>query len=207
MEKNMQQREWEETISKMSYNELQEYITAPNSGYPEFLELAEERLKELKTEDMRNTVIKIMADMGYESEFDEDGYFPFSLNTDNKDYFQVFDSEEEKSFINDVRFTISFDYDLRYIEIAENCWKKVELDQVEEVERLKRAINQSNFGYNVVTAYWINEEEQTIEVNSNTSYPYLPNEAYLKDCFDLKIKEILCKNWFINRYLEEDRKK
>ena len=55
MEKNKQQREWEETISKMSYNELQEYITAPNSGYPEFLELAEERLKELKTEDMRNT--------------------------------------------------------------------------------------------------------------------------------------------------------
>ena len=207
MEKNKQQREWEETISKMSYNELQEYITAPNSGYPEFLELAEERLKELKTEDMRNTVIKIMADMGYESEFDEDGYFPFSLNTDNKDYFQVFDSEEEKSFINDVRFTISFDYDLRYIEIAENCWKKVELDQVEEVERLKRAINQSNFGYSVVTAYWTNEEEQTMEVNSNTSYSYLPNEAYLKDCFDLKIKEILCKNWFINHYLVEDRKK
>jgi len=207
MEKNKQQREWEETISKMSYNELQEYIAAPNSCYPELIELAEDRLKELKTKDMRNTVIKIMADMGYKSEFDEDGYFPFSLNTDNIDYFQVFDSEEEKSYLNDVSFTISFDYDLRYIEITENCWKKVELDQVKEVERLKRAINQSNFGYSVVTAYWINEEEQTMEVNCNTGYPYLPNEAYLKDCFDLKIKEILCKNWFINRYLEEDRKK
>ena len=44
-------------------------------------------------------------------------------------------------------------------------------------------------------------------VNCHAGYPYLPDEAYLKDCFDNKIKEILCKNWFINRYLEVDRKK
>ena len=161
---------------------------------------------ELKIKEMQDTVIKIMAEMGYESKFDEDGYFPFSLNTDNKDYFQVFDSEEEKSYLNDVCFTISFDYDLHYVEITENCWKTIKLDDAKEVERLKRAINQSNFGYSVVTAYWINEEEQTMEVNSNTSYPYLLDEVYLKDLFNHKINEILCKNWFINHYLEEDRK-
>ena len=111
------------------------------------------------------------------------------------------------SYLNDVSFTISFDYDLHYIEITENCWKTIKVDDAKEVERLKRAINQSNFGYSVVTAYWINEEEQTMEVNSNTSYPYLLDEVYLKDLFNHKINEILCKNWFINHYLEEDRKK
>ena len=158
-----------------------------------------------KIKEMQDTVIKIMAEMGYKSEFDEDGYFPFSLNTDNKDYFLAFNSEIEKSYLNDVCFTISCDP--HYIEITEHCWKTIKLDDLKEVERLKRAINQSNFGYSVVTAYWINEEEQTLEVNSNAGYPYLPNEAYLKDLFNRKIKDILCKNWLINHYLEEDRKK
>ena len=157
--------------------------------------------------EMQDTVIKIMAEMGYDSMFDEDGYYPFSLNTDNKDFFRGFDSEEEMPYLSDVCFIISFDYDLRYIEITEHCWKTIKLDDIKEVERLKRAINQSNFGYSVVTAYWINEEEQTIEISSNAGYPYLPNEAYLKDLFNHKINEILCKNWFINHYLEEDRKK
>ena len=160
-----------------------------------------------KIKEMQDTVIKIMAEMGNESKFDEDGYYPFFLNTDNKDYFQGFDSDEDMSYLNDVCFTISFDYDLRYIEITEHCWKTIKLDDIKEVERLKRAVNQSNFGYSVVTAYWINEEEQTIEISSNAGYPYLPNEAYLKDLFNRKIKDILCKNWFINHYLEEDRKK
>ena len=163
--------------------------------------------KEQEIKVMQDTIIKIMAEMGCESKFDEDGYFPFSLNTGYKDYFHYFDSDEEKSYLNDVCFTISFDSDLRYIEITENNWKIIKLDNIKEVERLKCAINQSNFGYSVVTAYWINEEEQTMEVSSNTSYPYLPNEAYLKDCFDHKMKDILRKNWFINHYLEEDRKK
>ena len=81
------------------------------------------------------------------------------------------------------------------------------MDDTVEVERLKRAINQSNFGYSVVTAYWINEEEQTIVVSSNAGFPYLPNEAYLKDYIGHKMEDILRKNWFINHYLEEERKK
>ena len=156
--------------------------------------------------EMQDTVIKIMDEMGYESRFDEDGYYPFLLNTDNKDYFQSFDSDEDMSYLNDVCFTISFDYDLRYIEITEHSWITTKLGDAKEVERLKRAINQSNFGYSVVTAYWINEEEQTIEVSSNTGFPYLANEAYLKDWFNHKIEDIICKNWFINHYLDEDRK-
>lgn len=163
--------------------------------------------KEQKIKEMQDSIIKIMAGMGYESKFDEDGYYPFSLNTDNKEYFQGFDSNEEMSYLNDVCFTISFDYDLRYIEISEHSWITIKLGDAKEVERLKRAINQSNFGYSVVTAYWINEEEQTIEVSSNTGFPYLANEAYLKDWLNHKIEDIICKNWFINHYLEEESNK
>ena len=201
-------KEWEETINKMSYKELQEYIADPDVCYPESIELANDRLKELKNEDMRNTIIKIMAEMGCKNQFDEDGYLSFFVNADNTDYFQLL-TEEEKHYINlsDVCFTISFDYDLRYIVITEHCWKKVRLGNVEEVERLKCAINRANFGDSVVTAYYMNEEDQTMEVSCSTSYPYLPNETYLKDFINYKITEILCKNWFINRYLEVEKMK
>lgn len=41
-------KEWEETINDMSYKELQRYIAAPETCYPEFLVLAKKRLKELE---------------------------------------------------------------------------------------------------------------------------------------------------------------
>lgn len=47
-------KEWEETINDMSYKELQRYIAAPETCYPEFLALAKNRLKEL--EETRNSV-------------------------------------------------------------------------------------------------------------------------------------------------------
>lgn len=42
-------KEWEKTINKMSYKELQEYIADPNICYPEFLELANKRIEELSS--------------------------------------------------------------------------------------------------------------------------------------------------------------
>ena len=192
-------------INEMSYEELQEYIAAPDTCYPEYLELAKDRLKELKTEKMRNTIIKMMAEIGYESEFDEDGYLDFSLNTDNPYYFHSY-SEGEKSYFKDVCFSISFDYDLRYIEIIEHCWKKVKLDNVEEVERLKRAINDANSGCSVVIHYCVDEEEKVIEVNCLTNYPYLPYERYLKEFFDYKIIDILFVNALVNCYMEKEKK-
>ena len=49
-------KEWEETINKMSYNELQEYIADPDVCYPEFL--AEREKKKSEHEELNYSLFK-----------------------------------------------------------------------------------------------------------------------------------------------------
>lgn len=189
-------KEWEESIYKMSYDELKEYISAPETCYPDFLELAENRLKKL--EEMRDSVIRILTELGWQCGFDEEGDIDFYLS-EAGNY-----SEETESYFNKAEFYISFDERFNYIGIHECGWKVVNINDIEEVERLKHAINQSNLGCGVSTAYFTNEEEQVMTVYSMTNLPYLPDENYLKEFLDRKLCDIFCANKLVDHYLEEE---
>lgn len=194
-------KEWEESISKMGNKELQRYIADPEICYPEFLELAQNRLKELEIEiKMRDAVIEILTEFGWQCEIDEDSYIDFYL-TDTVAY-----SEEAVSYFKEAEFFISFDAQFRYIEINECCWKIVKLDDVDEIERLKQAINNTNLAQSVTTSFLINEEEQTMEVCCSTNLPYLSNENYLKEYLDKKLNDIFCSNKLLDHFLEEGGK-
>ena len=146
--------------------------------------------------EMRNTVIKVLAEMGCECEFDEEGLVNFSINTDSY-------SEEVKSYLEDVVFSISLDEQLRYIVIHEDCWKTVKLNDGDKVEKMKYAINQANFAFSVSTAYFINEEERIMEVGCTTNIPYLPDENYLKEYLEKKLYDIFIANRLLDHFLEE----
>lgn len=190
-------KEWEETINKMSYKELQWSIEDPNY-YREFKELAQNRLKELEIEKMRDSVIKILTGFGWQCEINEEGIIVFYM-TDAVPY-----SDEAVSYFNDADFFISFDANFRYIEIHECCWKVVKLDEIDEVERLKLAINSANLAHNVTTSYLVNEDEQTMEVYCSANMPYLSDDSYLEEFLDKKLNDLFCTNLLLDHYLEEE---
>ena len=198
MDKNkLPLKEWEESINKMGYEELQRYIADPEICYPEFLELAQNRLKELEVERMRDDVIKILTEFGWQCEINEDDYINFYM-TDVVPY-----SDDVVSYFNDADFFISLDAHFRYIEINECCWKIVKLDDIDEVERLKQAINHTNLAQSVTISYLVNEEKQTMEVCSSTNMPYLSDEEYLKEYLDKKLNDIYCSNKLLDHILEK----
>lgn len=186
-------KEWEETINKMSYDELQEYIDYPDVCYSDFLELVKERLIELK--EIRNTVIRILEELGCQCEMDGEGNIDFRL-------VDGIYTKETELFFKEVDFYICFDEYFNYIEIHECGWKEVDLDNIDEIENLKCAINEANFGYGVSTAYHIQEKEQVMKVYSTTNLPYLPDESYLKKYLDYKLCDIFCANKLVDHYLE-----
>ena len=146
----------------------------------------EQRLKELYKDEVMESVIKILKDLGWECGLDEDGNIVFCL-ADTNSY-----SDEVNLYFNNACFYITYDDSLDYIEIYEYCWKKVKIDEYEKVLRLKWAINKANFGSNVTTYSYINEEEQTMDVESCTTLPYLNDEFYLKEFIDKKLRDIFC---------------
>ena len=67
-----------------------------------------------------------------------------------------------------------FDEDNNYIEICNYCWKKICLDDTQEVERLKHAVNYANSMSNVSTIDFIDDDEQYIGIYCTTSILYRP---------------------------------
>lgn len=151
--------------------------------------------KQLGTE-MRDSLINVLAELGYKYELDEDGSINFFLNLD--DY-----TDEVRSFVEGVEFYIVFNVGSRIITVNEGCWKQIKSDDYDEAGRLLEAINRANAGFHVTSYISLNHETHMTEVYSSTHYPYLPDKDYLKEQLDNKICEIIFANKIINQFIED----
>ena len=146
--------------------------------------------------EMRDSLIDILAELGYKYKLDEDGSINFFLNPD--DY-----TDEVRSIVEGVEFYIIFNEECRIITVNEGCWKQIKSDDYDEAGRLLEAINRANSGFHVTSYIGLNSETHLTEVYSSTHYPYLPNKEYLKEQLDTKICEIIFANKIINQFMEE----
>ena len=76
-----------------------------------------------------------------------------------------------------------------YIHIWDACWAQVELYDIDEVARIKRAINTSNLNSIVTTVFTIDEASSTLEVHSKTTIPFLPTMPHLEDYLRVTLNE------------------
>ena len=146
--------------------------------------------------EMRDSLIDILAELGYKYKLDEDGSINFFLNPD--DY-----TDEVRSIVEGIVFYIILNEECRIITVNEGCWKQIKSDDYDEAGRLLEAINRANAGFHVTSYISLNSETHMTEVYSSTHYPYLPNKEYLKEQLDNKICEIIFANKIINQFMEE----
>lgn len=82
------------------------------------------------------------------------------------------------------RFIVDASNDSMFIHIWDPYWNNVELYDVDEVARIKKAINTANLNTPVTTLYTINEAGSTMDVHSRSTLPFLsaiPDlESYLR---------------------------
>ena len=152
--------------------------------------------KEQSGTGMRDSLIDILEELGYQYELEDDDSINFVLNPDNY-------TDEVRSIVDGVEFYIIINEDCRIITVNEGCWKQIKTDDYDEAGRLLEAINRANAGFHVTSFISLNSETHMTEVYSSTHYPYLPDKEYLKEQLDTKICEIIFANKIINQFMEE----
>ncbi len=65
-------------------------------------------------------------------------------------------------------FVVRASNDNQYIQIYDMRWLHVDLYDIDEITRLKKAINEANIKNSVVTVYTINESDNTVDVHSKS---------------------------------------
>ena len=146
---NLPIKEWEDSLKKMSYEEIQEYISIQGICYPKFLELAKVKLEEQRN-NVVNVFLKVLKrrhckyEMGkYDNEF---------LVTYNRKKFCVKLSLEDDS---------AFIYYIHDIYINKENEAKISC--------LMKAVNQTNKICHVNTVYLTDEDTDVVSVASKTS--------------------------------------
>ena len=68
-----------------------------------------------------------------------------------------------------------------YVRVWDTYWGHVELYNVEEFSRLKKAVNHANINCATMTIYTINEEGKTVDVHCKSTFPFISQMPDLED--------------------------
>ena len=68
-----------------------------------------------------------------------------------------------------------------YVRVWDTFWGHVDLYDVNEVSRLKKAVNHANINCATMTIYTINEEGKTVDVHCKSTFPFISQMPNLED--------------------------
>ena len=127
-------------------NAHQFYEKCPKSEYIERkIQEVESNMALIEVKGTRDLLLETLTKIGCQYEIDEDNEINFAYQGE---YFIVRASNDNQ-----------------YIQIYDMRWLHVELYDIDEIARLKKAINESNIKNSVVTVYTINESGNTVDVH------------------------------------------
>ncbi len=192
MEKDKRKREWEDALNLMTEDELYFVIEHQEGYYPSFVKMAWKKIDRMldepypisEKEAMMNAIINILEEMG-----------SYCRVNENDEIFFVFRGAE---------FSIRFDTQYNYIEILDNSWKKIHLNDSVTAQKVAETINKANIFHSVTIFYLTDEEEQVMEIIGSSNIPYFTNLTYLKNSLLIKLSDMLDSHDFVDYYLKED---
>lgn len=95
--------------------------------------------------------------------------------------------------------------DSRFIYIYDTHWGHVELYDVDEFTRLKKAINGSNLNNSVVTIYTIDEEGKNVDVHSKATILFIPQIPEIEDYLRTELNEFFNAHRFVGNEMAKLR--
>ena len=110
----------------------------------------------------RDLFLETLTKIGCQYEIDPDeGYISFGYQGEN--------------------FVASATNDEWYVRIWDTYWGHVELYDVDEFSRLRKAVNHANLNCTTMTVYTINEEGKTVDVHCKSKFPFISQIPNLDD--------------------------
>lgn len=135
------------------------------------IEEKEQTMMENKEKGARDLLLETLTKIGCQYQVAEE-------ENDNRIYF-AYQGEH---------FFVEATNEAGYIHIYDTHWGHVELYDIDEFARLKKAINESNLTNSVVTIYTIDEAGNNVDVHCKSTILFIPQiphiEAYLKTELD-----------------------
>ena len=97
--------------------------------------------------------------------------------------------------------------DRKYIQIFDPQWEQVELYDIDEFARLKKAINGSNLNNSVTTVYTIDEDGKSVDVHSKSVVYFVPQISDIENYLRTELAEFFCAHQYVGNELVKLREK
>lgn len=136
----------------------------------------------------RGLFIRTLRNIGCQYEKEEDGD-------------RIFFAYQGENFVADVRNGAS------YIQIWDTHWGHVELYDIDEFTRLKKAVNGSNLNNSVTTIYTIDEDGKNVDVHCKSVILFIPQIPNLEDYLRLELNEFFRAHQYVGNEMAKLREK
>lgn len=138
-----------------------EYIESKIKEVESYIDLIEVKPEE-ETKGTRDLFLETLTKIGCQYEIDpDDEYISFAYQGEN--------------------FVASATNEGWYVRLWDTYWGHVELYNVDEFSRLRKAVNHANLNCGTMTVYTINEESNTVDVHCKSVFPLMPQMPNLED--------------------------
>ena len=102
-------------------------------------------------------------------------------------------------------FTVKARNDCQYVEIYDICWGHVELYDVDELSRLRKAINESNLRNSVIAVYTVDETGGNMNVHCKSIILFIPEIPNLENYLRMELYEYFLVHQFIGTEMARQR--
>ena len=105
--------------------------------------------------------------------------------------YQLGEGEDTRIFFSyqGEHFFADMNEDSIYVHIWDTHWVQVELYDIDEVSRLRKAINTSNMNSAVTTFYTIDDDAKTMNVHAKSTITFICNIPYLENYLRTELDE------------------
>ena len=97
--------------------------------------------------------------------------------------------------------------DIMYVHLWDTHWGHVDLCDIDEVSRLRKAINTSNLNTAVTTVFTIDEEGKNMDVHSKSTIPFISSMPNLEDYLKVELNEFFRSHQMVGTEMHKLREK
>ena len=105
--------------------------------------------------------------------------------------YELGESDENRVFFayQGEHFVADTSNDSVYVHLWDPCWNHVELYDIDEVSRMRKAINYSNLNASVTTVFTIDDTGKIMEIHSKSVIPFLSSMQHLEDYLQVELTD------------------
>ena len=97
--------------------------------------------------------------------------------------------------------------DIKYVHLWDTHWGHVDLYDIDEVCRLRKAINLSNLNTSVTTVFTIDEDSKNMDIHSKSTIPFLSSMPDLDDYLKVELNDFFRAHQVVGNEMNKLREK